>query len=762
MDMRKIYQKNLAKPKETLEEHTENTLHNCQILKELGYLPDSKIEVWLEEACRYHDIGKINDEFQKRVRQSGKRFNSDREVGHNILSAYLVSYFLPQELVEKGENRHIINAILNHHHYADNYAVIVKQATLIQKILENINETQLGIPQEDFARQVQSAIGDRALGKMKLTQTDSQYILLKGLLTKCDYAASAHLPCELANDFMDASLDSLGYQFNAMQQFCREQREQDLIVIASTGMGKTEASLLWAGDAKTYYVLPLRTAINAMYERFTSMVREKVEDRIGLLHGETKEVYLDQRKYDLIAAENDKFLQYYQRTRNLSLPVILSTPDQLFNFVFKYRGYELKLASFSYAKMIIDEIQAYSPDILAYTITALQWIQKLGGQFAIFTATLAPFVKDLLLEHTDTSSIAEATYLSTAKRHHVKVIEDSISAQAVQKVLEREDAVHTALVVVNTVRQSQELYKELKDLLDEEDYEINLLHAKFMQQDRRQKEQKILQDGQAIKREGRKKVWITTQIVEASLDIDFDMLFTELSELQGLFQRMGRCYRKRELEEERYNVYVYLDIDPKFTKGKYRFIDHGLYSLSREALLAKGDGWMTEKDKQNLINQYLTTENLKEQRDSTFFDEYKSKIEDLDAMYIGEKSQLEVAGLFRNIVSFKSIPASVYYNNPEIVAIKERIIKLEESIRNLTSENTEKSAREMQRLTVDMIQARNQLNRFTLGTEHYVIKDGEQVEIGKETIWIIGERFRYDSEIGLILQKQEDEESIML
>src|SRR5699024_4868521 len=54
-------------------------------------------------------------------------------------------------------------------------------------------------------------------------------------------------------------------------------------------------------------------------------------------------------------------------------------------------------------------------------------------------------------------------------------------------------------------------------------------------------------------------IWITTQLVEASIDIDFDVLFTELSMIDSLLQRFGRCYRKRELDHDAPNIYIYTE-----------------------------------------------------------------------------------------------------------------------------------------------------------------------------------------------------------
>lgn len=80
--------------------------------------------------------------------------------------------------------------------------------------------------------------------------------------------------------------------------------------------------------------------------------------------------------------------------------------------------------------------------------------------------------------------------------------------------------------------------------------ELNLFHSRYIRQDRKKLEKEIRRFGKTYCDEKHKildcqnGIWISTSLVEVSLDIDFDYLFTELSELNGLFQRMGRCNRK--------------------------------------------------------------------------------------------------------------------------------------------------------------------------------------------------------------------------
>src|SRR5699024_906775 len=119
------------------------------------------------------------------------------------------------------------------------------------------------------------------------------------------------------------------------------------------------------------------------------------------------------------------------------------------------------------------------------------------------------------------------------------------------------------LVVCNTIKQAQLLYEELKELVDEN--ELYILHSKFIRKDRAKKENQILEFGQTFdknkKLDKQNCIWISTSIVEASLDIDFDYLFTELQDLNSLFQRLGRVNRKGKKDSSEYNSYVYLQID---------------------------------------------------------------------------------------------------------------------------------------------------------------------------------------------------------
>ena len=63
-------------------------------------------------------------------------------------------------------------------------------------------------------------------------------------------------------------------------------------------------------------------------------------------------------------------------------------------------------------------------------------------------------------------------------------------------------------------------------------------------------------------------IWVTTQIVEASLDIDFDILYTEMCTADSLLQRMGRCNRKGRYIPSKPNIKIYKNRKCKKTSKK--------------------------------------------------------------------------------------------------------------------------------------------------------------------------------------------------
>ncbi len=511
-------------------------------------------------------------------------------------------------------------------------------------------------------------------------------------------------------------------------------------------MGKTEAGLLWIGDNKGFFTLPLKTAINEIYKRITSEIVEN-KNNVGLLHSDTLSKYLQSNEKGKEKSNLEEVMEYYNQTKQLSLPLTICTLDQLFDFVYRYRDFEPKLATLSYSKVVIDEIQMYSPNLLAYLIIGLKHITKVGGKFSILTATFPSFIEELLEKQGVDFVKSEKPFITDIIRHSVKVLDEQLNTDEIVKRYDN----NKILVVCNTVKKAQEIYDKLKKINCLNDVSINLLHSKFIKKDRADKEEAIMTLGD--KNNKGSGIWIGTQVVEASLDIDFDLLFTELSDINGLLQRFGRCYRKRKFIGDGYNCYVYTGGDKPCSgvrNSERSVIDFEIFMFSKKILLDKSiDGNISEKEKLELIEEIYTTEKLK---DTKYLKKIKDTMDYLEAINAYEFSKSDVKKIFRDITNVTIIPKPVFEKE------KNQILKLEEEINRSIGKTENYKIRK-----IEKYQLTDKLRDYTVsiswGEASRFISEYEFISIGKyEKIYILD--CEYSEEKGIIFLKKSGNEKV--
>lgn len=676
-----------TKDKETIIQHTENLYKNFKILKEM--YPKMKNLDWniLELACLYHDLGKMNTKFQnkliKKLKEKEDNFNlkelkDDLSDIEEIPHGYLSPAFLPKdELKNKysdDEMRILYQSIYFHHsrEKLDNHDDLKR--TVKEDLINYIDDfifdkiDKIEKLNSSFIRYIKRRIPDPDNDTKEIIH---KYIMTKGLLNKIDYAASGGVDVEVENkDLFDKTFNFLkqgGYKPNKLQEYMIEYQDENNVIIASTGIGKTEASLFWIGNNKGFFTLPLRVSINAIYDRVVKKIKFEKEST-GLLHSETSAEYLKRNN-------NELDIEYYDKTKQLSLPLTVCTLDQLVDFIFKYEGYELKLATLSYSKLIIDEIQMYSPELVAFLIAALKYITEMGGKFSIVTATLPPIFLDLMknegIEFKQPDPFYKEVNGKVQLRHKLKVLEEDINVNHIKENYKDKKV----LVIVNTVKTAQQLYKDLKEELNKE-VNINLFHSKFIKKDRTEKESMILEMGELENKET--GIWITTQVVEASLDIDFDILYTELSDISGLLQRMGRVYRNRDLKEDYTNIYVYVGkekLPSGIGSGDKSIIDKDIFDLSKEALLnyvgeKLQEKEIDEKKKMELVEMVYSKKNLE---GKNYYNKIKDTIKNVVDIKEYEFKKKEIN--LRNIENETVMPKSVYKENRDIIYQSLNVIK---------------------------------------------------------------------------------------
>ncbi|GGJ63656.1 CRISPR-associated endonuclease/helicase Cas3 [Anoxybacillus voinovskiensis] len=540
--------------KETIREHTDRLLHNLKLLKNAyGHklmLMDERMWKLLEIAVQYHDVGKVNTVFQNKIRQAIRESVLETDMETNVPHNYLSVGCIPLKQLDltKEEERLLIHAV-GYHHERDQHP----EKEIIRHVLENDIKNQLSQLSEHMNLPITEKFSYRFVDRLlnRYTYHDGEefwkYVMIKGLLHRLDHAASAHIDVERdveksiyinLNEYMHKQ----GFRKNDLQQFAEQHHDKHVIAIAQTGMGKTEAALLWIREDKAFFTLPLRVSINAIYDR----IKEKMGyDAVGLLHSTSVHYLVD---------KEENWEELKQQSEHYAKKLLLTTIDQILKFPFYYKGFEKELAAMANAKVVIDEIQAYEPRIASMLIKALEMIHRVGGKFMIMTATLPTLYLEELKQRNviDDDQIAIEEFIDTSVHRHRICLRAEGIEEAIGEILNLGET-SQILVIVNTVRKAMSLYD--KFLQCETHVPVYLLHSQFTQEDRQLLEKRIKE----FNENNEKGIWITTQLVEASIDIDFDYLFTEMSTLDSLFQRFGRCYRKRALDHDGCNIHIFTE-----------------------------------------------------------------------------------------------------------------------------------------------------------------------------------------------------------
>jgi len=649
-----------SNPVETLAEHTMELMKRYDLLfKAYGELFDADVWELLRLAVMYHDTGKAYTYFQYTIK---KALNLEVEKPHELIHIphnYLSPFYLPLSILkmDKASRKILIQAIAYHHEreiVPDSHRILEMAKLDIPKQLEAIKEAfasfDMEFPEDDrYFPRIASHLDEQ---RIKSIAQDNKiyltYVLVKGLLHRLDHAASAHVAIEVDTDFDFNDLTqkylrkltnkTVGYM-RPLQQFAHEHQNKNLVLIAQTGMGKTEAALLWAGKKKTFFTVPLRVSLNALFDRVAS---EMGYAYCGLLHS-TSAHYLDD-------SGREDWEVIYDQSKHFANKLIFTTIDQILKFPFKFRGYEKYYATLAHSCVIIDEIQAYSPWITAVIIKALEMIHKIGGRFMVMTATMPQIYLDALEERglLDEQCAQHTFYDDTYLRHRIELHDESLDDEL--DAISRSAVEKKVLVIVNTIDRAVDFYERLKEILDDRVY---LLHSRFIQKDRQLLEQSLKNFDRNPKATG---VWITTQIVEASIDIDFDELYTELSPLDSLFQRFGRCYRKRPLNHQEANIHIFMK-DPS---GSGTIYDKEIMAISEKLLhehINKFGPDVLESRKISMVAALYSKENL---MGTDFYERFQKALMELDHMDDYRVSFSEAQQILRGDETIMVIPRKIY------------------------------------------------------------------------------------------------------
>ena len=320
---------------------------------------------------------------------------------------------------------------------------------------------------------------------------------------------------------------------------------------APTGAGKTLAAMLWLENnrrhgERVFYLLPYQASIEAMAQTLEEAFGS---ENVGVVHSRA----LDYAFREHFEASGDYEAAARSATAETELnrlvhkPLKIGTPFQLLKWFFGIPRFEIGLSEMVGGLFVFDEIHAYDAHTVALIAEMVGALRQLGGRCLFMSATFPPFLKSILEEVLGETvreyGIAQdekdpwTCKLLTQARHCLRWYEESLD-DVIPDIVKAAKRGNRVLVVANRVAQAQELYRSLIGEIDG----VYLLHGRFTRRDRVALESEIIESLRGM-RPTNVRVLVATQVVEVSLDVSFDTIFTELAPVDDLLQRFGRVNR---------------------------------------------------------------------------------------------------------------------------------------------------------------------------------------------------------------------------
>ena len=381
-----------------------------------------------------------------------------------------------------------------------------------------------------------------------------------------------------------------GFAPNAVQRAVLEAVDSTmepgiLILEAQMGVGKTEAALAAAEIMASrfrlggiFFGLPTQATANGIFPRLLGWAdtqsEEELPQAIKLAHGmaELNETYLRLQGYGVQLeedAQEEHQVQVHQWFRGskqaLLANFVIGTVDQLLIAALAQKHVMLRHLGLAGKVVIIDECHAYDTYMNCYLDRALEWLGWYKVPVILLSATLparrraelieayqkkkaapdAPWKTSCgypLLTWTDGAEVKQTTIPLDAPGRAVQVVpltEPELPKWLCRKLAEG----GCAGVIVNTVKKAQKIAQLLREGLPEK--EVQLFHAQFLMPDRAAREKQLMEriGKESVPESRNGLIVVGTQVMEQSLDIDLDVLVTELCPMDLLLQRIGRLHR---------------------------------------------------------------------------------------------------------------------------------------------------------------------------------------------------------------------------
>ena len=358
-----------------------------------------------------------------------------------------------------------------------------------------------------------------------------------------------------------------------------------VIIEAPMGEGKTEAAFYLmermnrvSGREGAFIALPTQATSNQIFNRMVSYFNERKDEHrinLALIHGqamlsdEYQRLIVNQSVNEELEANLIANEWFNYKKRSLLSPFGIGTIDQALLGVLPVKHFFVRLFGLSGKVVILDEVHAYDVYMSTLLDLLLKWLSVLGSKVILLSATLPSSRRRQLIESYageykgNKSSYPRITWCSAEESNSVSFesaskmdkgrpdkidIEfiDGSDEQLIPFLKEKMSEAGRVAILCNTVKTAQNKYRMIRGLLDKQEFEVELLHARYPFSNRKEKEDSVINKfGRKRFPEGGKHILIATQIIEQSLDIDFDLMISEMAPIDLLIQRSGRIHRHK-------------------------------------------------------------------------------------------------------------------------------------------------------------------------------------------------------------------------
>lgn len=385
------------------------------------------------------------------------------------------------------------------------------------------------------------------------------------------------------------------------------------VLEAPMGVGKTEAALvaaeIFANKAKrkgVFFALPTQATSDGIFPRIKKWIGELNSEELQslrLIHGKAQfnDIFQNLGKGTGVGEDEDSGVIVHEwfegRKRAMLDDFVVGTIDQLLLAALKQKHVMLRHLGLANKIVIIDECHAYDAYMSQYLNMALSWLGAYNVPVIVLSATLPakkrkevihaylniksppknridPLARNSRMQEQPPEWIGSYEYplITFTDGIHVSqtAVPEGNSLRNVKLEFMANDVVLEKLecllseggcagVVVNTIMRAQEMSRMLSERFGEEN--VRLLHSRFLAPDRAKKEKKLLEElGKPSVNTQRphKCIVVGTQVLEQSLDIDFDVLITDICPMDLLLQRIGRLHRHERIRPEKLHAPICL------------------------------------------------------------------------------------------------------------------------------------------------------------------------------------------------------------